>query len=542
MITDLQPVEAESLGLDHLSLAGPGGEAVVVSVTPFGMDGPDADRPVAGSLLEGVRADVVAVLAGAHAAVAALAAVRWARYHHQSVGVEVSALEVIAACLGGHLPRAACPRSPARNGAGAQSDRRPAVLPCADGYVGVDAPTTADRVYLAAMTGVDAVRDETADLGEMLGPWLRDQTRSQVFHTAQLWRLPFVPVLDPEEVRCDDQSVARSVWTSDPDRGAIARPPFRFTQGAGADQPPARPESLPLSDVRALDLGMVWAGPYCGRLLAGLGAEVVKVEGPSRPDGTRPADPEADGCSGVFGDLNRGKASLVLDLTRKAGRDLFVRVAADADVVVENFSPRVMPNFGLGYDVLAAVNSALIMLSMPAFGADGPWAAYVAYGSGLELMTGLAGLGPSGRPEPAPVAYLDYLAGAYGAAGVLAALLARDGGGGGAHVETAQREVACQLLESRPSHGARRQALVVDPAALAADPHLAARGLFFRASSTARECHHYARLPWRLHGIAEREERAAPAFGADSRRVLRRLARLSPAEVEDLVRAGVVAG
>ena len=102
---------------------------------------------------------------------------------------------------------------------------------------------------------------------------------------------------------------------------------------------------LPLADLRVLDLGMVWAGPYCGRLLAGLGATVIKVEGPRRMDGTR-AGGRGD-CAGAFGDLNRGKASLVLDLASRAGRDSFLRLVRGADVVLENYSPRVMPNFGL---------------------------------------------------------------------------------------------------------------------------------------------------------------------------------------------------
>jgi crotonobetainyl-CoA:carnitine CoA-transferase CaiB-like acyl-CoA transferase len=279
---------------------------------------------------------------------------------------------------------------------------------------------------------------------------------------------------------------------------------------------------------------MVWAGPYCGRLLAALGARVVKVEGPQRRDGTRPTSPTA--CAGAFADLNHGKESLVLDLASAPGRAAFLRLAARADIVLENFSSRVMPNFGLAYPILAHANPRLLVLSLPAFASTGPWANYVAYGSGLELATGLAARDADGRPTPAPVAYLDYLSGAYGAAGLLAALLARDRTGHGAHLEIAQREVACQLV----ADDAPRRPWTLDPAALAADPHLAARGLFAPPPAPGRPCHHYARPPWRLHGVPTPRERPAPAFGAHSHRVLRDLAQLPPADLAALVDAGVV--
>src|SRR5262249_33748430 len=149
---------------------------------------------------------------------------------------------------------------------------------------------------------------------DRLSAWLSARTRLEIFHAAQLWRLPVAPVLEPDEVLSDEQSVARGIWSRQDGR-PVARSPYRFTAppGDGSEHVAtplercrrwARAGALPLSDVRALDLGMVWAGPYCGRLLAGLGAEVVKVEGPRRPDGTRPRGHA--GCAGAFADLNRG--------------------------------------------------------------------------------------------------------------------------------------------------------------------------------------------------------------------------------------------
>jgi crotonobetainyl-CoA:carnitine CoA-transferase CaiB-like acyl-CoA transferase len=536
-VSDLRPAEAHRLGLDAAILGGPG--RAVVSVTPFGLDGPDADRPDEAAACAGMDTVVATALAGAHAAAAGLAALRWARHDRRGALAEVATLEVVAACLGDLLPRATCPRRPA-GPAGGTPHRGLAVLPCADGYVGVAASTVVDRDLLAGLTGVESVRAPDADPGQALGLWLAARTRDEVFHAAQLWRLPVVPMLAPDEVYADAQCGARGVWAQQDGR-MVARSPFRFSKAApsfgghGCSTSAEPVCTAPLADVTALDLGMVWAGPYCGRLLAGLGARVVKIEGPARRDGTRPKG--GGGCGGAFADLNRGKESLVLDLGSTAGRAAFLRLAARADIVLENFSPRVMPNFGLDYAALARANPRLVMLSLPAFGASGPWADYVAYGSGLELASGLAPV-VDGRPAPAPVAYLDYLAGTYGAVGLLAALLARDRTGDGAYLEVAQREVACQVLSDSVRAGRPPRAWSLVPETLRAHPHLAARGLF-AAPAADDPCHHYGRLPWRLPGVAPSSERAAPAFGADSRRVLSDLAGMGPAEIEELIAAGV---
>jgi len=98
----------------------------------------------------------------------------------------------------------------------------------------------------------------------------------------------------------------------------------------------------PLSGIIVLDPGSVWAWPYAGRLLGALGATVVKVEAPQRPDGPRPPA-DWDGCWGAFGDLNRGKLGLDIDLARPSGRAAFIDLAERADVVLESFTPRVMP-------------------------------------------------------------------------------------------------------------------------------------------------------------------------------------------------------
>jgi crotonobetainyl-CoA:carnitine CoA-transferase CaiB-like acyl-CoA transferase len=292
---------------------------------------------------------------------------------------------------------------------------------------------------------------------------------------------------------------------------------------------------------------LVWAGPHCGRLLAGLGATVVKVEAPQRPDGPRPPD-GWDGCSGAFGDLNRGKRSLAIDLVAAAGRKTFLRLVAGADVLVENFSPRVMPNFGFDMARLSRVSPRLVSLAMPAFGSDGPWANAVSYGSGLELATGLWDLDENGVPSPAPVPYLDYLASVSGAAAIVAALLAREVSGQGMHVEVAQREVACQLLVDGPPRQ-RGPALRIDAAELAHHPALAdfvddsggrGDGVTGLGEEASHACWHFTRLPWRMYDVPSPREGPAPELGQDSASVLHAMGRVDRRTIQRLIRDGVV--
>ncbi|MCC7103964.1 MAG: CoA transferase, partial [Chloroflexi bacterium] len=211
VISDLRPGEAEALGLP-LMVGWPRG-CVGVSITPFGLHGPDVERPDDGPILAGCREDVASALTGAHAAVAALAALRWSARRRRPVWVEVATVDVLAACLGDALPRVFCPRGGSRDERARATDPGVLVLPCADGYVGVPTLSSDDRSLLAGMTGLDAVRAASADLASLLAPWLRTRTREEVFAEARLWRLPLAPALTASEVLGDPQCAARGVWS-----------------------------------------------------------------------------------------------------------------------------------------------------------------------------------------------------------------------------------------------------------------------------------------------------------------------------------------
>ncbi|MET0626976.1 MAG: CoA transferase [Acidimicrobiia bacterium] len=203
----------------------------------------------------------------------------------------------------------------------------------------------------------------------------------------------------------------------------------------------------PLDGVRVLDLGWTWAGPFAGMILADLGADVIKVESRGRIDVLRWSGAYADGVrdyerGGYHTACNRGKRSVTLDLKHPDGQRLVRALAAHCDVAIENFTPRVLPGLGLGWDALSAVNPRLVMLSLSAYGATGPERDFIAYGDHLLHASGIsAAMGhPDDPPTPIGTFYGDPVAGMYGALAVLAALDERDRTGVGRHLEYAQVE------------------------------------------------------------------------------------------------------
>lgn len=203
----------------------------------------------------------------------------------------------------------------------------------------------------------------------------------------------------------------------------------------------ARGSDLALEGMRVLDLTSMWAGPLCTRILADLGAEVIKIEAPMRPDGTR-SDP------GYFTWLNRNKLGVTMNLNVPEARDRFKQLVAKSDVVVENFTPRVMRNFQLDYPVLRDVKQDIVMLSMPAYGSSGPYHNYIAYGPAIEASSGLAAITGyrDGPPMLSGSAYGDPVAGLHGALAILAALRYRRRTGKGQWIDLAQREALSQMF------------------------------------------------------------------------------------------------
>lgn len=199
-----------------------------------------------------------------------------------------------------------------------------------------------------------------------------------------------------------------------------------------------------LQGVRVLDLSRVLAGPYCTQLLADLGADVVKVESPKGDDTRTWGPPWLGDVSGYYLSVNRGKRSLAVDLKDPRGAELVRRLAAGADLVVENFKVGDLTRFGLDYEAVATANPRAVYVSITGFGQTGPRANEPGYDAALQALTGVMAMtGEEGRPPvKLPVAYIDVLTGLHAAVAALAALRRAAATGQGARLDVSLFDVA----------------------------------------------------------------------------------------------------
>ena len=214
-------------------------------------------------------------------------------------------------------------------------------------------------------------------------------------------------------------------------------------------------QPMALTGLKVLDLSRILAGPYATQLFADLGADVVKVENPDGGDDTRrwgpPFTRKADGGRGdaaYFSACNRNKRSITVDFASKAGADLLRRLAAKADIIVENFRPGGLKKYGLDYVSIAAINPGIIYCSITGFGQTGPYANRPGYDFLIQGMGGLMSITgqPDGSPGAGPVkvgvAVCDLFTGLFAANAALAALAYRNRTGKGQHID-------CALLDSQ---------------------------------------------------------------------------------------------
>lgn len=239
-------------------------------------------------------------------------------------------------------------------------------LPAGDGFVHADL-TDDDHELFASL------RTRLAETGN-------DIDAESLASAAQEWRLAVTPYRTATDVRVDPSTIA-------PRRSA-----------------PSQPRTAPRAEPVVIDLSALWAGPLATSLLADLGARVIKVDPAARPDGLREHRE-------MYRLLNSGKDIIDLDLRDTADRSRFEELLATADLLVDSFSRRVMPNFGYGRATLAERFPRLATLSIVAFADQGPEADWISYGPGVHAMSGLAHRNDSGGFKPAPLAYPDALAG-----------------------------------------------------------------------------------------------------------------------------------
>ena len=200
--------------------------------------------------------------------------------------------------------------------------------------------------------------------------------------------------------------------------------------------------------IRVVEAATLFAAPFAGMLLGDFGAEVIKIEHPRRPDPARGHGPSKDGEGLWFKSLARNKRLVTLDLSKREGADLFLRLVERSDVVLENFRPGTLERWGLGWDELSAVNPRLVLARVSGFGQTGPYAQRPGFGTLAEAMSGFAALNgePDGPPLLPPLALADGVAGLATAFAVLAALRAREADGAGQVVDTSLVEPLLALL------------------------------------------------------------------------------------------------
>jgi CoA:oxalate CoA-transferase len=192
-----------------------------------------------------------------------------------------------------------------------------------------------------------------------------------------------------------------------------------------------------LSGIKVVDLSRVMSGPYCTALLADMGAEVIKIETPGSGDDARHFGPYVNGHSVYFAQLNRNKKSVALNLKQPEACDALRKLVANADVVVENFRPGVAQRLGVDYASMSAINPRLVYLSISGFGQEGALRDQPAYDLVIQAMSGLMHItgDPRGGPTSVGESVADMWTGLFGSWSVLAALLSRERGGPGRHID-----------------------------------------------------------------------------------------------------------
>ncbi|OBF85217.1 acyl-CoA transferase [Mycobacterium sp. 852002-51163_SCH5372311] len=497
------PSQAAALGVDPQRLLADCPRAVVVTISDFGSTGPYVDRPASEFTLQAwagspgfrgdpagppiaIGGDLGEYMGGVFAAFGALAVRRRVEQGGPGEHLDLSMLEAITWMQSSEWLHSQLLQVPPIR----RTLEVPSIEPAKDGYVGITMVTGQQWLDFAAMVGCPqfaeieqlqfqigrwAYRDF---IREQIGPWMAERTVEEIVELGQLFRLPIAALGNGSTIRDMDYVTQRGVFVRNPAGFHQPRAPWLMSRcapppvgdtalpGADNDESPWRkreydgqptPRGLPLHGVRIVDLTAFWAGPAATHVLAAFGADVVKVESIQRPDGIRYSGGMRKDVDDwweygwVFHAMNTNKRSVTLDLNSDDGRRLFKTLVAGADVVIENFSPRVMDNFGLTAEVLLQVNPKLVVARMPAFGLDGPWRERVGFAPTMEQLAGLAWV--TGLPENPPVTprgACDPLAGVHAAFAVLAALHFADRTGTGQQVELPMIETVLNVTAIQP--------------------------------------------------------------------------------------------
>jgi crotonobetainyl-CoA:carnitine CoA-transferase CaiB-like acyl-CoA transferase len=475
----------------------------VTSITPFGLEGPWRDRAATEFTLQALSGGIVGLgrgeadrapvfiggqvghyLAGAYASVATLTS----RLRGPGGGGELIDLSMLEAQILGltyypvtYFEMLGRPWRDAR--------RRtiPGVAQAKDGLVDLGCGTAQQWFDLCAMVGHPEWIDEESPLSitelanvyaKEIYAWVAATPVDEIRDLATAFRIPNAPVANGANITSLDHFQERGSFVRNPRDGFLQPgPPYRMGHGQLRQPGPAprlgqhtaryrsaemarrpapnaagAPNRLPFSGIRVLDMTTFWAGPCCTHYLAMLGADVIHVESARRPDGTRLiagipiTEDQWWEKSPIFAALNTNKRGLTLDLQSPRGREVLLRMVATSDVVVENFTPRVLDQIGLDFAAVQAVRPDAIMVRMPGFGLDGPWRDNPAFAYAIESAAGLSWLtGYTDRTPYDPYSIGDPNAGVHALNALLLALEYRRRTGRGVLVEASMVDAAANI-------------------------------------------------------------------------------------------------
>ena len=490
---------------------------VITSIRPYGLEGPWAEKRLNEFLLQAdsgsilcrghasmppymAGGDVFEWMAACYAAPPSLAAIDRSRRCGQGEVVDVSIAEstALAASTFADLSH----QMSGRTDLAARSLETPSIERAEDGWVGFNTNTRQQfQNFCLMIERPDLMDSEWADLrtrtarldewSAIVNEWMPQHSVAEIVELASELRVPVARVNDGAGVLSEEHLVARGFFADtaegfkaprsprmiDGERPPIPGPAPTIGEHTGQIEsrprlePMATPENAsgdptarPLTGIRVVDLTSWWAGPCATQAMAALGADVIHVESVTHPDGMRLTGMMFGKerwweWGHMFLAANHDKRGLTLDLNDPQGRELLLSLVEGADVVVENFSPRVIEAFDLDWNVLRERNPQLVMVRMPAFGLDGPWRERVGFAQTMEQMSGMAALTGHETDQPRiPRGPCDPIAGMHGCFAALLGIRKRDSTGRGVFIESAMVEgainCAAEMIVEYSANGA----------------------------------------------------------------------------------------
>ena len=498
ILDDHIPQEAQRLGITFQDIQTISSSTVLASLTHFGTTGPWANRPANDFILQaltgatenrGIPGEEPAACGGelgdfvaaALSAPAILAITLASKTTGEGAHIDVSQYESMMLAFQTYRPIF---DHFAPNFRPTRQIEIPSVEPAKDGWVGFCTITGQQWQDFCSMIGAhdwigndDLTNFHTRmerreEVWPRIWAFTKERTVQELVDLASAFRIPVGPIGTGDKIASFDHFAERNVFVKNPHGFTQPRPPYQFGQSNLAplrEAPPLgkhdaynpRPANVPafgknndqpLAGVKVVDLSAFWAGPVATNLLRVLGADLIKIESHIRLDGMRwasglpiPMEDKLWEWSPVYHGANAGKRVINLDLSTQQGKDIALQLIADADVIIENYSPRVTESWGFTWENIHALNDQAIFVRVPAYGTDGPWRDRVGFAMNMEQVSGLANrTGHPDGPPFVPRGPVDSIAGMHAVFATILALTERTRIGKGQLVELPLIEGALQ--------------------------------------------------------------------------------------------------